>query len=219
MSIFKTLADLQKATEVAEYSEDGPSVGYLTVKDKESYLIRFRDELVQNAPGYVEEEDGPGNIARVVSIHSNPLDFKKSAVCTAGEEDGYKCWACEQVGVDPKWKAKKHLLINIAVFNADTKEWEPKVLDQKFTSAHVGQNIIDMAVEYESLLTHDYKISRKGAGTKTQYNLLPVGVKDEDPSVADLPRRDLATAQRKFEYAQQAGFYVSSEDSGTSEGW
>jgi len=214
MSLFTSLADLQKATEVPEYT--GGSEKYFTIKDKEKFLIRFRQELVQDAPGF---DEAVGS-AQVVSVHTSPLDFKKSATCTAeSEKFGYKCWACDQVGKDTKWRGKQHLLINIAVFDAEEKVWIPKVLDQKFTSAHVAQGIVDMAVEFGSLLTHDYRISRVGEKTKTQYNLLPVGEKNEDPSIAGLEYFDLSSMHRIYAPNEQQGYYLAEEDKGSAEGW
>ena len=216
MSIFTNLSDLQKATEVKNVGSGDLVNRFFTVKDGEKFLLRFRQELVQDSPGFNEEVGA----AQVIGVHANPADFRKSAACTADDEKyNYKCWACEQVGKDNGWRKKQHLVINVAIFDPDEKVWNPRVLDQKFASAHVGQQVVDMAVEYGTLLTHDYKISRKGSGQKTQYNLLPVGVKDEDPAISELPFHDLSNMYRSYSYAEQAGFYLAEEDTGSTSGW
>lgn len=223
LSLFKTLSDLQKATEVADYSGDGEKVQkYFTVKDKEKFLIRFRQELVQDAPGYSEEI----GTAQVIGVHTSPTNFKLSATCTADDEKyDYKCWACAQVGlpeIGGKWRKKNHLVVNIAVFYPDDDgggTWEARVLDQKFTSAHVGQDIVNVASEFGSLLDNDFRFSRAGTGTKTQYNLMPLAVKEVDPAIAELPFHDLTRMFRTFAPAEQKGFYTAEEDGGAAEGW
>ncbi len=218
MSVFKTLKDLQAKTEKpAPYSGGGERVQkFLTLKDKENVKLRFRQELTQDAEGYTEE----AGQAQLQLIHTSPADFRKNAVCTSDREEwGYTCWACSQVTKDRGWKAKQHLVINVAIFNVDDKVWEARILDQKFTPAHVAEQIVEYAAEYGTLLDREYKLSRKGEKQATNYNLTPLSITDVDESVAPLTVFELGETYRYFSPAEQESFYLSIEDSGKSDGW
>ena len=208
MSMFKTLADLRKNTieSKGNYSQDGEKVKrYFTIASGESYLIRFRQELTEDSANYNEDK----GLAHVVSVHTNPEDFRKSAVCTGDtEEFGYRCFGCEQVALDKGWRAKQHLLINVAVYNAEEDVWEPRILDQKFTPAHVAETVVTYASEYGTILDRDFKISRTGQKQQTKYNLIPLAPKDAHDSIADLPMHDLTRVYRTMSPAEQSGFYL-----------
>jgi hypothetical protein len=215
MGMFKTLKELQEKTARQTFSGDG--VGrFLTVKDGEEYRIRFRQELTEDSAKF-DEEIGT---AYLVQVHTNPGDFKKNARCTAEIEDyNHQCWACEQIPNDNGWRAKNHLLINVAVFNAEDEKWEPKILDQKFTSAHVANSLLEYAGEFGTIVDKDYKIKRTGTKQQTQYTLIPLAEKAADKSIKDLTMHDLSKTYRVIAPQEQAGFYLSSEDNSGSSGW
>jgi hypothetical protein len=218
MAMFKTLKDLQNSTKKQSVGADyGDKVKrFFTIKPDESFQIRFRQELTEDSANFDENL----GVANVVRVHSNPADFTKNAICTGDDERyGYKCWACEQIDKDRGWKAKQHLLINVAVYNPDNDTWEPRVLDQKFTGAHVAESVVEYALEYSTLLDRTYKISRKGSKQQTQYTLIPLAPKDVDPSIADMPMHDLERVYRKFAYAEQSGFYLGSEERSGASSW
>lgn len=220
MSMFKTLSDLKKNT-IENKGSSGPQDGervqrYFTVKSGESFLLRFRQELSEDSAAFTEDS----GVAHVVSVHTNPNDFKKSAVCTGdNEEFGYRCFGCEQVVHDRGWKAKQHLLINVAIFNAEDETWEPRVLDQKFTGAHVAETIVTYASEYGTIMDRDFKISRTGQKQQTKYNLIPLAPKDANEAIAELTMHDLTKIYRTMNPAEQAGFYIAEEDSSGAKGW
>ena len=208
MSMFKTLSDLRKNT-IENKGSGGPQDGervqrYFTVKSGESFLIRFRQELTEDSQNYSED----AGVAHVVSVHTNPNDFRKSAVCTG-----------DQVVRDRGWKAKQHLLVNVAVYNAEDDVWEPRVLDQKFTGAHVAETVVTFASEYGTILDRDFKISRTGQKQQTKYNLIPLAPKDANESIASLPMHDLTRVYRIMNPAEQAGFYIAEDDSSSSNDW
>lgn len=218
MAIFKTLADLKKKTDKpANTQGDGERIPrFFSVKPGEEFKIRFRQELTEDSSGFNEE----AGVAELIAVHAHPDDFTKNARCTADmEEYGYKCWACSQVPKDRGWRAKSHLLINVAVFNKEENVWEPRVLDQKFTPAHVAETVVEYASEYGTVLDRDYKIKRKGQKQETQYTLVPMAEKAVDDSIAELPYHDLNTVYRTFAPAEQEGFYNASDDKGGASGW
>jgi hypothetical protein len=222
MAVFKTLKDLQTKTSKPAPSAEGERVNRFYVKmSREAYKIRFRQELTEDASGF----DSEAGTAELVLVHTNPNDFRKSARCTGEDENyGYTCWACKQVLNNEyenakQWKARPHLLINVAVLNEETKEWEPRVLDQKFTPAHIVDSLVEFAGEYETITDRDYKISRKGEKQTTEYNLVPLSVKAADKKIADLPMHDLSKVYRSLSPSEQEAFYVASEDGSTAKGW
>lgn len=218
MAMFKTLKDLQNSTKKQTMGAEGGErvKRFFTIKPDESFQIRFRQELTEDS-GNFDESLG---VAHVVRVHSNPADFTKNGVCTGDDERyGYKCWACEQIDKDRGWKAKQHLLINVAVYNPDSDTWEPRVLDQKFTGAHVAESVVEYALEYGTLMDRTYKISRKGVKQQTQYTLIPLAPKDEDASIASLPMHDLTKVYRSLAYAEQSSFYLGSEESSGASSW
>jgi hypothetical protein len=218
MAMFKTLKDLQNSTKKAPASSQGGDrvKRFFTIKPDESFQIRFRQELTEDSQGFTEDD----GVAHVVRVHSNPNDFTKNAICTADDERyGYKCWACEQLDKDRGWKAKQHLLLNVAVYDPDTDAWEPRVLDQKFTGAHVAESVVEYALEYGTLLDRTYKISRKGVKQQTQYTLIPLAPKEADSSITSLPMHDLTKVFRTIPYAEQSAFYVGAEDSSGASSW
>jgi hypothetical protein len=123
------------------------------------------------------------------------------------------------VSFDKGWKAKNHLLINVAVFNKDDDVWEPRVLDQKFTPAHIANNLVEYAAEFGTIVDKDYKIKRQGTKQSTQYTLIPLAEKAADKSIVDLPMHDLDKIYRVIPPAEQQAFYISSEDGGSSSDW
>lgn len=215
MGMFKTLKEMQEKTAKPTSSGAGK---FLIVKENEEYRIRFRQELTADSAKYDEEVGS----AHVVAVHTNPGNFKKNARCTKDlEEYGHRCWACEQTPHDNKWYAKDHLLINIAVLNTETDTWEAKILDQKFTNAHIASTLLEFASEFGTIMDKDYKIKRTGTKQQTQYTLIPLAEKAADKSIADLEMFDLNKAYRVIAPAEQEGFYLESEDKGNegSEGW
>lgn len=224
MAVFKTLQDLQAKVKQPAANSGERIDRFFTVKDGEQFKIRFRQELTEDGNNFTEE----AGTFELTSVHASPLDFKLNAVCTKDDEDsGYQCWACEQVSKDKGWYAKQHLLINVAVWSSDTSKWEPRVLDQKLTAAHVGNDVIEYYGVYGTLRDREYRISRTGQGQKTNYTLIPMVevdlTSDEATAIDALPVHDLSKVYRKFAYAEQEGFYTNSAsgstDSGGAAGW
>ena len=215
MAIFKTLGDLKAKVDASKYVGSGDKTKrFLTLKAGEQVRFRFRQELTEDSPGYTDEL----GTAQLMMIQTNPGDFTKSAQWTGeSEKDGFKDWGSEQ-----GWRPKQHLLINVAVLTKnDNGEdvWEPRILDQKFTSAHCADQIVEFATEYETLLDRDYKIKREGEKQATKYSITPLKIVEADDSIADLELFDLNKAQRYVPYSEQEAFYTESQDNTKAESW
>ena len=218
MAMFKTLKDLQARVEKNSRGSGEGTQRFFKIEEGESYRIRFRQELTEDSEGYSEE----AGVAQIIAVHNNPADFTKSARCTKDmEEYGYSCWACSQAPGEKGWYAKDHLVINVAVLNDEDGTWEPRVLDQKFTGAHVAESIVEFATEYGTLVDRDYKISRKGKKQQTQYTLTPLSIKEADETIANLPYHDVSKNFRVFAPADQTAYYLGggNDGSGGAEAW
>lgn len=218
MGAFKTLGELQTATKKKEkYDSENRIPRYFTLKGGDAFRIRFRQEIAEDGK-FFDDEVGAAN---VVPVHANPSDFKRTGVCTANDpEYGYKCWACEQISEDFRWKAKPHLIINVAVLMEDEsgkQVWQPRILDQKFSAQHVASDIVEFASMRGTVMDRDYMFKRVGEGTDTQYKLLPLDAGDADPDIADLDLHDVETVYHANPYAEQAGRYLG--DDSSSRGW
>lgn len=210
---FKTLDDFKKNVDSKRSNRSGGRI--LVVKDGEAYRIRFLQELVESGDNFNPER----GLARVVSVHQSPVNFRRKAECTLGVDAyGGRCWACDQVRKDKKWNDKTHLLVNVAVKTGQGDgDWEAKVLDQHFTQFHIGDEIVEYASEFGSLLHHDFKISRKGSKLDTNYSIMAVQPREEPAVVSDLELHDLTTIFKSLDYdAQEEFFLTDADDDGNS---
>jgi hypothetical protein len=219
MPVFKTLNDLKKATEKKPRG-DGDFTKRLVVKNGESFKIRFLQELTQDSSNYTEER----GTAEVVQVVTSPLDFRKNIRSTADmPEYDFKCFGVDQGASDYRWKPKQHLLINIAVYDKETGNWEVRILDQKFTPAHVANDIVEMATEFKTLMDRDYRISRTGEKSETNYSLIPLDKSEESAAVSKLELGDLNKVYRVVPYNEQSDFFLGDDTDDTgdtgSEGW
>lgn len=217
MAAFKTLSELQEKTKKKERVSDENRIPkfFPKLNDGESRRVRFRQELSEDSKGY---DEGVGG-AELVEVHASPADFKKKAICTGS--DG-KCWGCEQIPDDFKWKPKSHILVNVAVEDTDDNGktvWVPRVLDQRFSSQQIGQDLVEHASLRGTLTDRDYIIKRSGSGTSTTYQLLPLDPSEEPAEVAELPMHELDGFFRKLPYGQQEAFYLGIDDQSTPSGW
>jgi len=214
MSVYSTIKDLQNTA--AKENTGGSGRSFLTLKSGESFKIRFRQELAEDGKNF-DEDLGTG---LVVPVHVHPVDFKKKLACTLEDEKfDFKCWPHEQVAANPKWRDKKHFLINVAVL--ENNEWSNKILDQTFSPKHVINTLIEYGVEYGSITDRDYKITRTGSSMNdTQYSLIPLGEGAAAVDIKALDLADLDTVYRKLPYDEQVEFFMSaSEDKPAAKGW
>lgn len=206
MAIRGTLASLDKikakAAEKTGFA-DGEKA-FLQLKDGESAVIRFLQELSADSPFY---DDRRGTLV-VVEEHVSPKDFKLRAVCTLNEEG--RCWACEQMGlpeIGKKWKARMRFYSNVLVRMEDGDK--VKVLASGFGDKNVGKVIIDYAEEYDGLGGQDFKLSRSGAGMNdTSYRLIPKAPKPLTDDEQKLELIDLEKFIKYVEYDNQSEFYA-----------
>ena len=203
----KTLNELEKQVASPQGSKSGVKK-YFTVSAGESYRIRFRQEMTEDAKNYDEESGTAINVPVVTS----PINWKWRAASTAGlEKFNYRCWAAEKSTVDKAWRPRPHLLVNIAV-ETEPGVWEPRVLDTTFSKNHVGLTLIEYAKEFGTITDRFYKISRTGSGASdTNYSLIPLESSEMPASIAELPMHDLTNMYLTLPYEKQEKFYTTGE--------
>mgnify|MGYP000520737714 CR=1 FL=1 len=211
MAVYKTLANLKNKVENETKGSGGKR--FLMLKDRDSFKIRFLQELTIDSTNYNESR----GTATIVAIHKSPLDFKKQLACTIdSEEMGYKCWTCEQTVKDPKWRPQTHFVVNVAVLD-DNGNWTVMVLDQTFNQRHVGSTLVEYATEFNTITDRSYKVGRSGSKMHdTNYTLIPIEVGKEPDVFADFELHDVASIYRMLPYSEQAEFMTSVDDSSKS---
>lgn len=181
----------------------------------ESANVVFLQELDESAPGY-RSDRGLGFLA---VEHTNPEDWHKRALCTAG--DGEPCFGCEmnQRGWesnngkdkdDPTrykggWKARRKLYVNVLVMKAGEEPFVA-ILSQGDSAKMITGSLLEVAVEDGSITNQVFKIGRKGEGFDTSYSLLP-RPKETVPDTNEYDVYDLSKAVRSVEYEDQPSHY------------
>lgn len=194
---------------------------FLTLKDGDSYSIRFIQEISDDSPFYDERR----GTMEIVEEHTGqgPEGYKRRAVCTF-EEDG-RCWACEQTTlpeIGKKWKPRMRFYVNVIVRGVDGAPDKVKILAQGFGDKNIGKYLIECSSEYDGLGGQDFKISRSGSGMNdTNYTIVPRAPKPMSEADKAFEVRDLSRYVKYVAYEDQADFY-SGNATGSEEdnsGW
>lgn len=177
-------------------------------KGVQNVTVRFLQELDPEMANY-REDRGVGFIA---TEHNAPGDqgWKRRGLCTIDDGD---CYACERHKMNYKegWRQKQNLYINVL---ADIGEGlKPYVLTRNANSAF-AQSLIEEAVDEGSIVDANYRITKTGEGTTTQWLLKRLKDEPFDDSKVEVHDLD-ATAVREVEYEKQSEYYgaVYQEDS------
>ena len=203
----KTLKDLEKAVVKPEGGAKGVKK-FFTLQNGDSFKIRFRQELTEDAK-YFDEKIGTGINVPVVT---SPVNWKWRVASTSSiEKFNYRCWATEQALKDNKWSPRLHMLINIAV-ETEPGVWEPRILDTTFNQRHVGLVLIEYAREFGTITDRYYKYSRTGSGASdTNYSLIPLDTSETPKSINDLPMHDLTSVYMTLPYEKQQIYLTTGE--------
>lgn len=204
----KSLTELEKQVSQPASAGKTSVKKYLSISSGESFKIRFRQELTEDAKYYDEEVGTAINVPVVTS----PINWKWRAASTAQlEKFGFRCWASEQIAKDKAWRPKPHLIINVAV-ETEPGVWEPRIIDTTFNQRHIGMILIEYAKEFGSITDRYYKYSRQGSGASdTNYSLIPLDVADMPDAIKNLPMHDLETTYLTLPYEKQERFYTTGE--------
>ena len=203
----KTLKDLESSAVPKQNSGSGVKK-YFTIGSGESYKIRFRQELTEDAKFYNEEV----GTAITIPVITSPINWKWKTASTASlPEFDYRCWASEQSNVDKRWKPKPHLIINIAV-ETEPGNWEPRIIDTTFNQRHIGLILIEYAKEFGTITDRYYKYSRTGTGASdTNYSLIPLEVAEMPEVIKSLQMHQLDNVYTTLDYNKQQQFLTTGE--------
>jgi hypothetical protein len=200
--------------------EDGPKTKWLKLANNQSATIRFINELDEDSPNYNAER----NLALIVSEHINPMDFRKKAVCTL--EDEGRCFACEMYRKETKadrdaregksWRPKYRFYINLLV-NDGLEAPYVAVWSQGVAKQSAFPMIKEFALEQGSITNREWKVTRKGEGTATNYVLFP---RDPDTTPFDwkgIEPYELEKVVWQKAYAEQEDFFLGFEGPASTE--
>lgn len=164
-------------------------------------VVRFLQELDPEARNYSDER-GLGFIA-VEHQAPGPEGYKRRALCTADAEG--QCYACERHNLDYKegWRQRQNLYINVLV----TVDGESKVFVlSRNANSSFAEQLIQEAVDEGSITDANYRITKTGSGTQTNWLLKRLKGDPMDDSGAEVYNLD-ETALRDITYDKQADYY------------
>lgn len=198
-SILETLEDIKDA--VAGKGESR----FLKLEDGESVTLRFLQELDGTGKNY---DEARGH-AVGVREHMNPKNSRQSFLCSA--EDG-RCYGCEQVTKNPKWKARGRLLVNVLVRGKNKEEGDSvKIFGTSLSKKGLMPEIIDYYEEDGTLTGRDFKLKRTGVMFDTKYTLNPREVSPLKKTDAEQELHPLDEAFRKLSYDEQVDLIEGDE--------
>jgi len=150
--------------------------------------------------GY-REDRGVGFIATEHNA-PGPDGWKRRGLCTI--DDG-ECYACERHKLNYKegWRQKQNLYINVLADIGDGLK--VYVLTRNANSAFT-QALIEEAVDEGSITDANYRITKTGEGTTTQWLLKRLKEEPFDDSKVEVFDLD-KTAVREVEYEKQPEYY------------
>jgi hypothetical protein len=201
----------QQNKEKAEAQNRPKAEWFKWPKGVTSATVRFLQELDPEMENY-REDRGIGLI-EVEHQAPGPEGYKRRASCTNGE-DG-ECYACERHKQDYKagWRQRQNLYINAIV---DFGDGDKKVLVlSRNANASFTQALIEEAVDEGSITDANYRITKTGEGTTTQWLLKRLKGEPMDDSKAE-PFSIEETVLRKIPYEKQAEYYGAVLDEGTA---
>jgi hypothetical protein len=167
----------------------------------EEAVVRFLQELDPTAENY-DESRGVGFIA-VEHQAPGPEGYKRRGLCTCESEDG--CYACERHAQNYQegWRQRQNFYINVLVEVGGEKK--VCVLSRNANNPFVD-SLIQETVDEGSITNANYRITKTGSGTQTNWLLKRLKgdpIDDTGVEVHDLSE----TAVRDIPYAEQAAYY------------
>lgn len=202
----KTLKDLEK--QVVPTAKSSGAKKFFSLQSGDSFKIRFLQELTEDSANF---NDNVGT-AITVPVIVSPINWKWKIASTASfEKYNYRCWGSEQSVHDKAWRAKPHLLVNVAV-EVEPNKWEARVLDTTFNQRHIGLTLLEYAKEFGTITDRYYKYSRTGSGASdTNYSLIPLATGEPNDQIKSLVLHDLNNVYMTLPYEKQEIYLTTGE--------
>lgn len=193
-------ANQQAQQERAEAGNRPKADWFKFPKGVQNVTVRFLQELDPEMKNY-REDRGVGFIATEHNAPGND-GWKRRGLCTI--DDG-ECYACERHKMNYKegWRQKQNLYINVLADLGDGMK--VYVLTRNANSAF-AQALIEEAVLEGSITDANYRITKTGEGTTTQWLLRRLKDEPFDDSKVEVYDLD-KTAIREVEYEKQSEYY------------
>lgn len=193
-------ANQQAQQERAEAGNRPKAEWFKFPKGTANITVRFLQELDPEMKNY-REDRGVGFIATEHNA-PGPDGWKRRGLCTI--DDG-ECYACERHKLNYKegWRQKQNLYINVLANIGDGEK--VYVLTRNANSAFT-QALIEEAVDEGSITDANYRITKTGEGTTTQWLLKRLKDEPFDDSKVEVHDLD-KTAVREVEYEKQPEYY------------
>lgn len=212
MSVYTGLAALrakQQEHKEKEEARNRPKAEYFSWKENskatnpDQILVTFLQEIDPSATGYKEEN----GLAVAVVEHEapGPKGFLARATCTIDSEG--QCYACERKKADYQegWRTKTNLYINALVDYNGKGDPKVVVISRNFNQSF-AQQLLDEAVEENTITGKTYKITKHGTGTSLVWVLTPTSkpaMQQGDAEVFDLKE----TVLRAIPYDKQPEYF------------
>jgi hypothetical protein len=183
-----------------EEREANKATWFRLKKDGDSAMIRFLQELDEDAPGY-NADRGTGFVALE---HQNPKEYMRKGLCSVDTEG--MCKGCETHQLDYKggWHIRERLYINVLV-KIGREEPFVAVLSQGTSGKSITPTLLEYA-EDGGITNRWFKISRVGSTfNDTSYTL--VGKDADNETFDEYEVFDLNNVVRNVPYADQAAHY------------
>lgn len=193
-------ANQQAQQERAEAGNRPKAEWFKFPKGVANVTVRFLQELDPEMKNY-REDRGVGFIATEHNA-PGPDGWKRRGLCTI--DDG-ECYACERHKMNYKegWRQKQNLYINVL---ADIGDGPKVYVLTRNANSGFSQALIEEAVDEGSITDANYRITKTGEGTTTQWllkRLKDAPLDDSKVEVYDLDK----TAVREVEYEKQPEYY------------
>lgn len=176
---------------------------WLRLSPGEQVTLRFINELDADSPHF----DPDRGLAILVNEHQPPTPdgYKRHALCTM--QDINKCWACEQISSDRKWRSKQKFYVNVMVDDGKESPYAAVWSMGTYRSPNF-EAIKEHFLDTNSISNLTWKLKRNGSGTETTYLFMPKTVDTKPFSwPSDVVPYDLTKIIRNVPYEQQAKFY------------
>jgi hypothetical protein len=199
-------ANQQAQQEAAEARNRPKAEWFKWPKGVTTATVRFLQELDPAAENYREDR----NIGFIQVEHQapGPDGYKRRANCTA-ESEG-QCYACERHAMRIEedkggWRQRQNLYIN-ALVDYGQGEGPKVVVIQRNANSSFVQALIEEAVDEGSITNANFKVTKVGEGTTTQWLLKRLKGDAFDDSAAEVFDLD-ETAVRAISYDKQPEYY------------
>jgi hypothetical protein len=206
------IKEMQRKQKEAQEARERPKAEWFKwPKGVTTATALFLQEMDEGAAGYKPERDL--GFIQVEHQAPGPEGYKRRANCTH-ESEG-ECYACERHAQDYKegWRQRSNLYIN-ALVDFGQGEGPQVVVIQRNANSSFVQALIEEAVEENTITANNYKITKVGEGTTTQWLLKGLKDRFDDSAVEVYNLKE--TAVRAIPYEKQAEYYGAVYSGGAS---